>query len=158
MQFNKYTHTHTHIPPWEDQCEWHRMTRMTGPDCAVMCNLMNTHTHTVIKSDSIFFLSSYRRLTQIRSHAALYKKWYRPMSRRFNKPPYSVSRATPNDWDCCRLPTASVPSNKADKSRSNQFRSSSPKFLEATRDAEKKENWRTEVYVGRIFYSINRSW
>ena len=26
------------IPPWEDQCEWHRMTRMTGPDCAVMCN------------------------------------------------------------------------------------------------------------------------
>ena len=32
-------------PPWEDQCEWHRMTRMTGPDCAVMCNLTNTHTH-----------------------------------------------------------------------------------------------------------------
>ena len=22
------------------------MTRMTGPDCAVMCNLTNTHTHT----------------------------------------------------------------------------------------------------------------
>ena len=40
MQFNKYTHT------WEDQCEWHRMTRMTRPDCAVMCNLINTHTHT----------------------------------------------------------------------------------------------------------------
>ena len=34
------THTHTH----EDQCEWHIMTRMTGPDCAVMCNLINTHT------------------------------------------------------------------------------------------------------------------
>ena len=34
------------IPPWEDQCEWHRMTRMTGPDCAVMCNLINTYTHT----------------------------------------------------------------------------------------------------------------
>ena len=30
----------------EDQCEWHRMTRMTGPDCVVMCNLINTHTHT----------------------------------------------------------------------------------------------------------------
>ena len=29
-----------------DQCEWHRMTGMTGPDCAVMCNLINTHTHT----------------------------------------------------------------------------------------------------------------
>ena len=25
---------------------WHRMTRMTRPDCAVMCNLINTHTHT----------------------------------------------------------------------------------------------------------------
>ena len=33
-------------PPREDQCEWHRMTRMTGPDCVVMCNLINTHTHT----------------------------------------------------------------------------------------------------------------
>ena len=24
---------------------WHRMTRMTGPDCAVMCNLINIHTY-----------------------------------------------------------------------------------------------------------------
>ena len=40
------SHTHTLIPPREDQCEWHRMTRMTGPDCVVMCNLINTHTHT----------------------------------------------------------------------------------------------------------------
>ena len=39
VQFNKYTHTHTHT-----QCEWHRMTRMAGPDCVVMCNLINTHT------------------------------------------------------------------------------------------------------------------
>ena len=45
-------HTHTHmmsiidlIPLREDQCEWHRMTRMTRPACAVMCNLINTHTH-----------------------------------------------------------------------------------------------------------------
>ena len=29
-----------------DQCEWHRMTRMTGPDCAVMRNLINIHTST----------------------------------------------------------------------------------------------------------------
>ena len=34
--------------PWEGQCEWHRMTEMTGPDCAVMCNLINTHTHTQV--------------------------------------------------------------------------------------------------------------
>ena len=31
----------------EDQCEWHRMTRTAGPDCAVMAiSLINTHTHT----------------------------------------------------------------------------------------------------------------
>ena len=43
----KNIHTHTHTHTWEDQCEWHRMTRMTEPDCAVMCNLINTHhTHT----------------------------------------------------------------------------------------------------------------
>ena len=38
-EWEENTHTHT-------QCEWHRMTRMTGPDCVVMCNLINTHTHT----------------------------------------------------------------------------------------------------------------
>ena len=25
---------------------WYRMIRMTGPDCAVMCNLIHTYTHT----------------------------------------------------------------------------------------------------------------
>ena len=29
------------------------MTRMTGPDCAVMCNLINTHTHTHTHEDRI---------------------------------------------------------------------------------------------------------
>ena len=30
------------MPPWEDQCEWYRMARMTaGPDCAVMDNLIS---------------------------------------------------------------------------------------------------------------------
>ena len=46
-----YIHTDIHtyivslIPSWEDQREWHRMTRMTRPDCAVMCNLINIHTY-----------------------------------------------------------------------------------------------------------------
>ena len=39
-----YIHTYIHVPPWEDQCEWHRMARMAGPDCAVMCNLIYIHT------------------------------------------------------------------------------------------------------------------
>ena len=29
------------------------MTGMTGPDCAVMCNLINTHTHTHIAAFSL---------------------------------------------------------------------------------------------------------
>ena len=41
------------IPPREDQCEWHRMTRITRPDCAVMCNLINTYTHTHTHASSI---------------------------------------------------------------------------------------------------------
>ena len=38
----------------------------------------------------------------------LYKQWHRPTSKRFIKPPYSISRATSIDSDCCRLPTISV--------------------------------------------------
>ena len=48
-----YIHTVSLIPPWEDQCEWHRMTRMTGPVCVVMCNLINTYIHTYIHASGI---------------------------------------------------------------------------------------------------------
>ena len=59
----------------------------------------------------------------------LYKQWHPPISKRFIKPPYSISRATSIDSECCRLPTTSVPSNKLDKLRSNQFLSTrSPSF------------------------------
>ena len=51
----------------------------------------------------------------------LYKQWHRPISKRFIKPPYSISRAASIDSDYCRLPTTSVLSNKADKLCSNQF-------------------------------------
>ena len=47
INIHTYIHTYIHIvsliPPREDQYEWHRMTRMTGPDCVVMCNLINTY-------------------------------------------------------------------------------------------------------------------
>ena len=41
-----HTHAHTHLvnPPWEDQSEWHGMTRMTGPSCVAMCNLIKYYT------------------------------------------------------------------------------------------------------------------
>ena len=45
---NIYIHINIHTYIREDQCEWHRMTRMTGPDCVVMCNLINTYIHTYI--------------------------------------------------------------------------------------------------------------
>ena len=51
----------------------------------------------------------------------LLKQWHRPMSKRLIRPPYTLTRATSIDSDCCRLPTTSVLSNKADKLRSSQF-------------------------------------
>ena len=33
------------------------MTRMTGPDCAVMCNLINTHTHLPSAVPALIFLA-----------------------------------------------------------------------------------------------------
>ena len=45
MTIHTYIYTSSIIdPPLGGRCEWHRMTRMTGPDCAVMCNLINIHT------------------------------------------------------------------------------------------------------------------
>ena len=38
----KRTHTHTHT-----------VARMSGPDCAVMCNLINTHTLQQYKSNKL---------------------------------------------------------------------------------------------------------
>ena len=54
------------------------------------------------------------------SYAILNKKWFKPISKRFIKSPYSISRATSADSDCCIIPTAIVLSSKADTSRSNQ--------------------------------------
>ena len=46
---NAHTQTHTHTsiidPPVGGLMRVTKMARMTGPDCAVMCNLTNTHTH-----------------------------------------------------------------------------------------------------------------
>ena len=39
----------------EDQCEWHRMTMMTEPDCAVISSLINTHTHCLYVDPRVLF-------------------------------------------------------------------------------------------------------
>ena len=54
------------------------------------------------------------------SYAILNRKWFKPISKRFIKPPYSISRAISADSDCCFIPTTIVLSSKADTSRSNQ--------------------------------------
>ena len=63
----------------------------------------------VIKSDSKRF-PRYRRVTpdqDIKNNATHYKEWYRPiiiMTELLIQPPHPISRATPIDSDCCRLP------------------------------------------------------
>ena len=51
----------------------------------------------------------------------LCKQWPRPISKRFIKPPYSISRATSIDSECCRLPTTSVLSKKTEKYAPTSF-------------------------------------
>ena len=51
----------------------------------------------------------------------LCKQWHRPISKRFIKPPYSISRATSIDSECCRLPTTSVLSKKSGKYAPTSF-------------------------------------
>ena len=71
----------------------------------------------------------------------LYEQWHRTISKRFIKPPYFISRAASIDSDCCRLPTTSVLSNKADELQTtlqpvliNKF-----KFLKVTHRTNTRE-------------------
>ena len=41
------------------------MTMMTGPDCAVMCNLINTHTHREQGSRELKVLRAQVRFVQV---------------------------------------------------------------------------------------------
>ena len=77
----------------------------------------------------------------------LYKRWHRPIAKRFIKLPYSISRAASIDSDCCRLPTTSVLSNKSEKhvptSFDQQFQVS-----QGYTSYKNKENWNIEVHGG----------
>ena len=80
-----------------------------------MCCISNK----VLKRDSKRFLLLLEGNTKA-SYAILNKKWFKPISKRFIKSPYSISRATSADSDCSLIPTAIVLSSKADTPRSNQ--------------------------------------
>ena len=57
MQFNKYTYIHRYI---HTTSEWHRMTRMTGPDCVVRCKLINTYIHRYIDTYIDTYIHTFR--------------------------------------------------------------------------------------------------
>ena len=88
-------------------------------DC-LMCR-----TNKVIKRDakSFWLLLYYRRITRRQVMRHFIGNGTGQMLERIIESPHSISRATSIDSDYC--PTASVFCNKADKSRSNQFWSTS---------------------------------
>ena len=67
----------------------------------------------------------------------LYKQWHRPISKRFIKPPYYISRATSIDSECCRLPTTMQRSQqKNGKNTLQPVWINKSKFLKATHCTE----------------------
>ena len=77
----------------------------------------------------------------------LYKQWHRPISKQSIKPPYSISRATSIDSECCRLPTTSVLSKKT----KNYVPTSSDQQVQIPQghtSYRNKTKWNTEVHGG----------
>ena len=71
----KSTHTHAHtILPWEDQCKGNIMTMVTGPDCALMNNLVDTHTYTCTRHSEVFGVGVHGLETEIQ-HVSTGKYW-----------------------------------------------------------------------------------
>ena len=85
--------------------------KLCREDYCLMCCPSNK----VIKSDTINNnVLPLGGVHEDKSYATLYKQWHRPaiMSKLFFiKSPYSISRATSIESDCCRLPMANVLSN-----------------------------------------------
>ena len=52
--------------------KWHRMTRMTGPDCVVMCNLINTYIHTYMRTYIHTVVSSFKSVCIIFMYVCVY--------------------------------------------------------------------------------------
>ena len=91
VQF-KHTHTHT---PWEDQREWHRMTRMTRPDCPVMCNIINiyTHTHTHTHTHTTYNPDESGKMLPLYLYIPIYLYlWDRKIQQRTDKRIYYICR------------------------------------------------------------------
>ena len=77
----------------------------------------------------------------------LYKQWHRPISKRFIKPPYSISRATSIDSECCRLPTTSVLSKKPEKYAPTSF-DLQVQVSQGHTLYRNKKKWNTEIHGG----------
>ena len=70
----------------------------------------------------------------------LYKQWHRPISKRFIKPPCSISRVTSISSECCRLPTTSILSKQKRKNYAPPVLINKSKFLKATNCTEIRKN------------------
>ena len=62
----------------------------------------------------------------------LYKQWHRPISKRFIKPTYSISRAASIDSDCSRLPYDQRSQQQSGKITLQPVLMKKSKFLKAT--------------------------
>ena len=71
----------------------------------------------------------------------LYKQWHRPISKRFIKPPYSISRATSIDSECSAF------SAKTGKITLQPVLINKSKFLKATHFTEIRKNERPRSMV-----------
>ena len=71
------------------------MTRMTGPDCAVMCNLINTHTHTHTHTRRFFFVLQQALSFRTRHHLC--------------RQGMALARSLPTESGACEHPTPPFP-------------------------------------------------
>ena len=117
----------------------------------------------IISESDLYFTKLQRRLPDVLPVQQIHQKWYKKfflywcqvhffpwrwMLRRlrcvqskrfFIKPPYSISTPSSIDSDFCRLPTASVLSNKADNYVPISFDQQAQVFLEAICQADIRE-------------------
>ena len=72
------------------------MTRMTGPDCVVMCNLINTHTHThLFKADAPGGANEVIRDEVLVDHVQRQREAVERHRRRYVKREHALARGLP---------------------------------------------------------------
>ena len=110
-----------------------------------MCCISNK----VLKRDSKRFFLLLEGNTKA-GYATLNKKWFKPILKRFIKSPYSISRATSADSDCCFIPTAMFSAAKRTHHAPIRFDQQAYNSQGYT-SYRNKENGNIDVYGGDSF-------